>query len=220
MLGRSGSPKIQIALDLIDRNLLIEMALYAYRRGVDIIEIGTPAIKRFGTGIIGEIRRAIGDDGFILADMKIADTSRLEIGLAADEGADAVTIMGVAYDEVISEAAKSGRDYNVEVWCDLIYVERYVERALRVKELGLDTVILHVGVDIQRKRGVTAEILGGEVEKISREGLRVAVAGGLDPVKARGLISRGASIVIIGGWITQSVDWRERIDEAVKIIKG
>ncbi|MEM0260038.1 MAG: orotidine 5'-phosphate decarboxylase / HUMPS family protein [Sulfolobales archaeon] len=220
MLGRSGSPKIQIALDLIDRNLLIEMALYAYRRGVDIIEIGTPAIKRFGTGIIGEIRRAIGDDGFILADMKIADTSRLEIGLAADEGADAVTIMGVAYDEVISEAAKSGRDYNVEVWCDLIYVERYVERALRVKELGLDTVILHVGVDIQRKRGVTAEILGSEVEKISREGLRVAVAGGLDPVKARGLISRGASIVIIGGWITQSVNWRERIDEAVKIIKG
>ncbi|MEZ0290004.1 MAG: orotidine 5'-phosphate decarboxylase / HUMPS family protein [Sulfolobales archaeon] len=220
-MDRSSSlAKIQIALDLLDRELLREIALYAYESGVDIIEIGTPAIKRYGVEIIREVRELLGDRAFILADMKTSDVAEIEIGLAAEAGANATTIMGVAYDEVILEAVNAKKKFNIEVWADLMYIDNYLERSLKLRDLGIDTVILHIGIDVQRRRGVTAEILREEVFRISREGLRVAVAGGLDPVKARELIARGASIVIIGGWVTRHRDWRDRIRECVRVIKS
>lgn len=217
---RLSRPLAQIALDLVNKDLIKQLAKYSSERGIDIIEIGTPAIKRFGSDIIREIRDLVGRDRLLLADTKTLDASRVEIETISSAGANIATVMGYAPDEVFYEALEAGNEYGVEVWADMMYLSNPVERALRLKELGVKTIILHVGVDVQKRRGVSGEILVNEVRELSSRGLRIAVAGGLDPYKGKKLYESGASIIIIGGWVTRSSDWRSRIDEIVRVFSS
>lgn len=210
---------IQLALDTHDLEFAKKVAFYAAESGFDIIEVGTPMIKRYGAGVVADIKRLISGRAKVLADLKILDASSLEIESAVLNGAEIVTVMGLAYDETLREALENARSYNIEIWADLMYIDDPYERSRRLIDLGFDTVILHIGVDVQKRRRVSADMLEREVEKISSEGLRVAVAGGLDPYKALKVVERGASIIIMGGWIIRSDKWQERIAEAFNVLK-
>ncbi|MGC9148067.1 MAG: orotidine 5'-phosphate decarboxylase / HUMPS family protein [Sulfolobales archaeon] len=213
----SQRPLIQLALDLIDRELIKQFSMYSAKAGIDIIEVGTPAIKRFGSDIVKEVRELIGERQIILADTKTLDASKIEVEIMASAGANIVTVMGFASDETFYEALEAADKNNIEIWADMMYLKDPVERAIQLKEIGVKTVILHVGIDVQKRRGVSGEILVNEVRRVSSQGIRVAVAGGLDPSKGEYLFRNGASVIIIGGWVTKSSDWVNRIDELIKI---
>jgi len=80
----------------------------------------------------------------------------------------------------------------------------------RVRELlneGLrpDYIGLHLGIDVQRSRGLTIDELIKEAVNIkSRYGLSVAIAGGINENVAPKLRGTNIDIVVIGRAITQA----------------
>ena len=222
---------LQLALDTPHagtvRRLLDETA-----GDVDIIELGTPLLIRYGVDIIGEIR--LDHPGKkILADFKIADSGAVEAGLAFDAGADIVTVLGSAHPATLREACERAKRSGGRVMADLITareVDEAVSLARRLDRSGLDYICLHTAFDARGQGepggpGGPGEPGGsggpggpGEpgdsarnLEGIGRVGAAVeraglAVAGGLDPALIERLIPHGPDIVVVGGYITGNPD--------------
>ncbi len=214
-----GRPLLQIALDLTDLDRAIDLALEAYALGFDIIEFGTPLIKLHGLNQLKDIKRSI-PDALFLADLKIADTGRLEVDLVKNAGFDITTVLAVAGEEVVKEALEAGRDCDISVWIDLINIRDILGEVDRLSRLSPDIFILHVGIDVQRARGISAEQLENELIYVKKKGFRVAVAGGLNDQAVKKLIGLSPDILIVGGWITRSPDPVARMRKLVQIVRN
>jgi 3-hexulose-6-phosphate synthase len=198
-------PLLQVALDFIDLEEALRIASKVIEAGVNIIELGTPLIKTHGVQAFDKLKTMAGSR-FIVADLKTVDAVKLEFSPYISRGVDGVTILGVVDDDVLEEAWKICREYGVALIADLIYINNPVDRALRLADLGVDVVALHVGVDIQRKRGVTAKELLKEVSEVSASGVVTMVAGGIKPHEVGLFVANGARIIVIGSAITRSSD--------------
>ncbi|MDE2845336.1 MAG: orotidine 5'-phosphate decarboxylase [Gemmatimonadota bacterium] len=219
---------LQLALDTPHagtvRRLLDETAC-----DVDIIELGTPLLIRYGVDIIAAIRR---DHPYkkILADLKIADAGAVEAGLAFDAGADIVTVLGTAHPATLREAGERAKLSGGRIMADLITareVDEAVSLTRRLDRSGLDYICLHTAFDARGQSGPdgpgglggpdgpggpggpgdsarTLEGIGRVGAAVERAGL--AVAGGLDPTLIERLIPHGPDIVVVGGYITGNPD--------------
>ena len=189
---------------------------------VDIIELGTPLLIRYGVDIIAGIRRDHPDKK-ILADLKIADAGAVEAGLAFDAGADIVTVLGTAHPATLREAGERAKQSGGRVMADLITVrevDEAVSLARRLDRTGLDYLCLHTAFDARRqggsgrtpegigRGGAVVERVGAVVERVGAvvERAGLAVAGGLYPAMIERLIPHGPDIVVVGGYITGSAD--------------
>ncbi len=210
---------LQLALDTPDagsiRRLLDQTAF-----GVDIIELGTPLLIRYGIGIISEIK---GDypGKRILADLKIVDAGATESCLAFDAGADFVTVLGTAHPATLKEASEQARRTGGQIMADLITVpdvDTSVRLARTLDAAGMDYICLHTASDIQDQKGSNLNLKGidrvGAV--IRRAGL--AVAGGLNPQAVERLVRYDPDIVVVGGYITRHVDPGEAVREIRHIV--
>lgn len=86
---------------------------------VDIIELGTPLMLKEGVGVVGLMKRRF-PDALILADMKIADGGYMEARFAVEEGADIVTVLGMAEDETILGVKQATHEAGRLVYVDML----------------------------------------------------------------------------------------------------
>ncbi|NPE29650.1 bifunctional hexulose-6-phosphate synthase/ribonuclease regulator [Methanococcoides sp. SA1] len=191
---------IQVALDLLEIDRAIQIAKEAVEGGIDWIEAGTPLIKSEGMNAIRQLRKSF-PNHTILADMKIADTGAFEVEMAAKAGADIVMLLGNADDSTVLDAVRSAHKYGVKLMADLIIVEDPVSRAIELELMGVDYINMHTGIDQQMTGKDPNPILEKMTTAVS---IPVAAAGGLDAASAAMAVKAGASIVIVGGNITQS----------------
>ena len=152
---------LQLALDTPHagtvRRLLDETA-----GDVDIIELGTPLLIRYGVDIVAGIRRDHPDKK-MLADLKIADAGDLEAGLAFDAGADIVTVLGSAHPATLRDACERAKRSGGGVMADLITVrtlDEAIPLARRLDRSGLDFICMHTAFDA-RGQGDAARNLEG-----------------------------------------------------------
>lgn len=207
---------LQIALDFTKLNQAVKLAMLFPKKKATILEVGTPLIKSWGVTPV-KVFRAVPGEHLVLADTKSVDTGRLEASLMADAGADAVTVLALAPDETIGEMVDYGRERGLTIYGDLIGARNYLEEAKRLKKLGIDVILLHIGIDVQKRLGLRASEMIELVNKISKEfSGPVAVAGGIKPNEVDKIINAGASIVIIGGGITKAKDPVEAFQEAFR----
>ena len=212
-------PLLQVALDLIDIEKAKNIAIKVVEAGADIIEAGTPLLKSFGLLAIKELK-TIARNRFILADLKTVDAIALEFEPYINEGVNAVTILGLVDDDILKEAYEFCKNRGVDLVVDMIYVHNPVERAFRLADYGIEIVNIHVGVDVQRKRGITAKQLLKEVEELAGSGIVVSIAGGIKPEEVDKFIEYGAKIIVIGSAITKSSNPYEATRVAVEKIKA
>jgi len=212
-------PLLQVALDLTDLDRALYVAHECARAGAQVIEVGTPLLKSWGCVGVSLFRRVF-RDSIVLVDTKTADAARVEIEPIARAGADAVTVLGLSSNEVVEEALAASRELGIDLVIDLIHVDKPVDRALRLADLGAQVFELHVGVDVQRRRGLDARALLEEVKQLSSTGLIVAVAGGIRPENAGSFVEAGARIVVIGGAIYRSPSPFEAAKKALQSIGG
>ncbi len=175
---------------------------------VDIIELGTPLLIRYGIDIIAGIRRNY-PEKTILADLKIADAGALEAGLAFDAGADVVTVLGTAHPATLHEAGEQAKRSGGRIMADLITVREIgeaVRLARTLDQSGLDYICLHTAFDARGRddSARTLESIGRVRAVVERAGL--AVAGGLNPPLLERLIPHGPDIVVVGGYVTGNAD--------------
>jgi len=210
---------LQVALDFIDLKRAEEIAKISIEAGADILEVGTPLIKSAGIEGIKKIKE-IAKDKIVLADTKTADAGDIEAEIVRLGNANIMTVLGIMDDSTIESAVKKAHEYNILVQADLINVKDVVKRAEEMKKLGVDIVGLHVGLDVQKKRGITIKDLKDEIKKVSELGVIVSVAGGLNKNNILEILDLPINIFVVGGAITRAKDPFEEAKQIVKIIKG
>ncbi|MEM1826269.1 MAG: orotidine 5'-phosphate decarboxylase / HUMPS family protein [Desulfurococcaceae archaeon] len=199
-------PILQIALDLTDLFKAIEIATSIVKNfGCSNIwiEAGTPLLKSWGKIVVKSLKELT--NCFIVADTKTMDTGGLEAEIFYKAGADAVTVLGVSDNETILDALSKAREYGRRVIVDLINHPAPYERAIELSNMNIDVILYHIGVDVQRKRGLTAIDLIQELKSIKdKVSCKLAVAGGIKHGDARKLVDIGVDIIIVGGAIVKS----------------
>lgn len=197
-------PYLQISLDVPD----VERTkrVIAQLPGSDriILEVGTPLIKRYGTRVIGELRE-VGKDLFFVADLKTLDVGKVEVDLAYDETADAVVAAGLAPAETIDKFIHEAKRLSIYAVVDMLNVDDVIRKLKSLKEFP-DIVILHRGIDQETGRTHGLETIPEMREIFKDKKFLVAVAGGIVPETAREALRKGADIIIVGRYVTQSKD--------------
>lgn len=210
-------PILQVALDFTSLERAFRVAEAAVNGGADWLEVGTPLIKSVGIGAVKAIAEHF-PKITIVADMKTVDTGYLEAQMAVNHGARVVTVLGIASDRTIKEAADAAHEHNAKLMVDLMLVKDLQKRGEEVTALGADYILLHIGKDVQKDGLTLLPLLNKIINKID---IPVAVAGGLSALSAAMAVKAGAKIVVIGSAISNAPDpatatrkIREAIDSA------
>jgi len=197
-------PYLQISLDNPD----VERAkkVIAQLPGSDriILEVGTPLIKRYGTKVINELRE-VAKDIFFVADLKTLDVGKVEVDLAFDETADAVVASGLAAPETLDSFIHEAKRLGIYAVVDMMNVEDPLKKLKSIKEFP-DIIVLHRGIDQETGRTHGLEIIPEIRQTFKDKKFLIAVAGGIVPETGREALQKGADIIIVGRYVTQSRD--------------
>jgi 3-hexulose-6-phosphate synthase len=194
--------KIQLALDLLDRNDALE-AVRAAAPFVDIVEIGTSLLKLTGIGIVPEIR-AICPGKKIFLDMKIIDGPEREATLMARCGADMYSMLAVATDIAVRKVLRIAAENGADVVFDMQSAPNPQARARELKTLGARWLCVHKNADCGDD---LAQAFREYLDVKNDTGLSVALAGGINLTSAQEIKHRlNPDVVIIGGAILNATD--------------
>jgi len=203
------APYLQVAMDLVDMGKVAQVLKELPENDHLIIEAGTPLIKKFGLGVISEIRK-LRPNAFIIADMKILDTGNLEARMAADATADAVVVSGLAPASTMEKAIAEARKVGIYSIVDMLNVQNpaKVIASLKVKP---DIVELHRAIDTEETAHAWGDIQA--IKKAAGGKLLVATAGGVRVNVVKDALKAGADILVVGRAITASKDIGHAADE-------
>lgn len=203
------APYLQVAMDLVDMGKVAQVLKELPENDHLIIEAGTPLIKKFGLGVISEIRK-LRPNAFIIADLKILDTGNLEARMAADATADAVVVSGLAPVSTMEKAIAEARKVGIYSIVDMLNVQNpaKVIASLKVKP---DIVELHRAIDTEETAHAWGDIAA--IKKAAGGKLLVATAGGVRVNVVKDALKAGADILVVGRAITASKDIGHAADE-------
>lgn len=193
---------LQVALDFIDLHRAVKVAEEAIEGGFNWVEIGTPLIKSEGMNAIRHMRKLF-PDTTLVADMKTMDAGRTEMEMAAKAGANIAVVMGNAPGSTIKECIQAGKNYGIKICVDFMNNGEVEGYAADIEEWGADYIAIHTAIDDQMYGQTPFETLQRISTKVK---IPIAVAGGINSENVIDAVSMGASIIIVGGYISKSVN--------------
>jgi 3-hexulose-6-phosphate synthase len=201
---KPAKPLIQLALDFLELEPALAVAVRA-APFVDVIEAGVPLCKSEGMRAVRALR-ALWPEKIILADMKSPDCGGLEAGLAFSAGADWSTVAGAAplatARAAVVEAGRRGK----EILADLTGVKDVVARARELREVGIERVVIHRGIDEELAGETWTPVAGELIDDLAALGLKVSMAGGLSLDRLSQFVGHDPAVLIIGRGITAAPD--------------
>ncbi len=205
-------PYLQIALDVPDLERMKTIVGEIPKSDRIILEVGTPLIKKHGIDVMSQLR-LLDRDMFMIADFKTLDVGKVEVDLAFERTADAVTVSGLASVETLDAFIYETKKLGIYAVADMMGVENPVAKLHSLKELP-DIALVHRGIDVEKKGG---SVRWDQIQAIKGafkdKKLLVAVAGGITPDTARDAINAGADIIVVGRYVTQSRDVKRAVRE-------
>ncbi|MBC7130647.1 bifunctional 5,6,7,8-tetrahydromethanopterin hydro-lyase/3-hexulose-6-phosphate synthase, partial [Candidatus Bathyarchaeota archaeon] len=208
-------PYLQISLDIPDLERTKKIIRQIPRSDRIILEAGTPLIKRYGTKVISELRE-VAKDIFIIADLKTLDVGKVEVDIAYEETADGVIAAGLAPKETLDAFIYEAKRLGIYAAVDMLNVENPVEKLKSLKEFP-DIIIIHRGIDQETGRSIGFERIQELKETFKDKKFLVAIAGGIIPETAKEALERGADIIVVGRYITQSKDIERAVREFLRL---
>ena len=201
--------KLQVAFDLQSSD---EILNFMEKNGdlIDIIEIGTPLIIKEGLKSVLKIKKKFPKQ-IILADLKIMDAGLLEAQIGFDAGADIVTVLGLASTKTLNGVKQAAVKNEKEVMVDMINHPCPENKWNELKNMEMGLCCLHTAND-DTKDGETPL---NDLERFYylHGGKNIAVAGGINPDMIRKINSFHPEIVIVGGYIANSRNQRDALEE-------
>jgi len=198
-------PLLQVALDFTSLEDMIRLLKKISNLPIDIFEVGTPLIKAEGMKAVSVLKAFVAPEALVLADMKTADVGELEVKLAYDAGADITTVLASSDNEVIRSALKAGNELDTDVVVDTIGISNVRERIKELVFLGANLVNLHVGIDVQKTRGLTAGDIASKYSHLINEfGLYFSISGGIKAKDVYKIKDLGFHVIVVGSAITRS----------------
>ena len=208
-------PYLQISLD----NPSLENAkkILAQIPGSDriIIEAGTPLIKRYGTRVINDLR-LVNKDFFMVADLKTLDVGKVEADIAYEDTADSVVASGLAPPETLDAFVHEAKRMGIYAFIDMLNVDDIMGKLKALKEFP-DVIILHRGIDQETGRSSGLERIALIRQAFPDKKVLIAVAGGIVPETAKEALDKGADILIVGRYITQSKDIERSVRDFLEL---
>ena len=195
--------RLQLALD--EKSLVAALEILdAIGNEVDIIECGTVLLMSEGLRAIAEIKNRFPEKP-VLADTRIARAGSLFSKLACEAGANAVTAVAEAPDDVLHECRSATLAESAKFEIELNHSATF-EEIRRTLLFSPDSIIVHHknGIDFRHDGWIRSALnfLSEEREK-SRVG--ISLAGGMGPEQLRDLDKKwGISTVVVGSSITAS----------------
>ena len=201
--------KLQVAFDLQSSD---EILNFMEKNGdlIDIIEIGTPLIIKEGLKSVLKIKKKFPKQT-VLADLKIMDAGLLEAQIGFDAGADIVTVLGLASTKTLNGVKQAAVKNEKEVMVDMINHPCPENKWNELKNMEMGLCCLHTAND-DTKDGETPL---NDLERFYNlhGGKNIAVAGGINPDMIRKINSFHPEIVIVGGYIANSRNQRNALEE-------
>ena len=201
--------KLQVAFDLQSSD---EIIIFLEKNGdlIDIIEIGTPLIIKEGLKSVLKIKKKFPKQT-VLADLKIMDAGLLEAQIGFDAGADIVTVLGLASTKTLNGVKQAAVKNEKEVMVDMINHPCPENKWNELKNMEMGLCCLHTAND-DSKDGETPL---NDLERFYNlhGGKNIAVAGGINPDMIRKINSFHPEIVIVGGYIANSRNQRDALEE-------
>lgn len=210
-------PYLQIALDIPSLGRAKSIIQELPESDRIILEVGTPLLKKYGVKAIRDLRE-VARDLFIIADLKTLDVGKVEVDLAFEETADAVVAAGVAAKETLDGFIYEAKKLGIYAVVDMMNVEDPVKKLKTLKEMP-NIVILHRGIDMETGRTLGLEHIEELKQAFADQKFLVAVAGGVIPETAKEALSKGADILIVGRYITQSKDVKRAAREFLELTR-
>ncbi|OFK23890.1 3-hexulose-6-phosphate synthase [Olsenella sp. HMSC062G07] len=194
--------KLQLALDEFELDEALAVA-DKVRDSIDIIEMGTPFMLRYGLEAIRRFVAAFPEKE-ILCDVKIMDGGRFESDMVYDAGAAYCTVLGVTDDATIKGAVESANAHGTKSVVDMICVPDLAGRVRECEKMGVHVLAVHVGTDAQALGRTPLDDL--KVMTATARRAEVAVAGGITSKTIDQYVALGPGIVICGGAIAHADD--------------
>ncbi|MEM3696028.1 MAG: bifunctional 5,6,7,8-tetrahydromethanopterin hydro-lyase/3-hexulose-6-phosphate synthase [Candidatus Bathyarchaeia archaeon] len=208
-------PYLQISLDIPDLDRTRKIIAQIPRSDRIILEAGTPLIKRYGTRVISDLRD-VAKDVFFIADLKTLDVGKVEVDLAYDETADAVIAAGLAPEETLNAFIHEAKRLGIYAVVDMLNVEDPIKKLKTLREFP-DVVIIHRGIDEESGRTIGLELIPELRKTFSDKRFLIAVAGGIVPETAKEALEKGADIIVVGRYVTQSKDIERAVREFLEL---
>ena len=196
---------LQVAIDRAE-----SFAVIAQMRGVaDILEIGTPLLKRFGVGAIATARELCPETP-ILADTKTVDAGDLEAEMVLGAGARLMTVLSSTSAATHAAVGRTAARFGALVVVDTI--TELGKPELLPAGVTFPETFAYVGVHSPTDARLAGDRSTAHIDAVSdmrRRGFRVALAGGLGPQSLDAILEAEPEIVIVGSAITGADDPRE-----------
>ena len=207
-------PYLQIALDVPSLKKTLEIMKQVPHSDRILLEAGTPLVKRYGVDVIKKMREAA-KDVFITCDLKTLDVGKVEVDMAYEATSDAVVAAGLAAKEVLDKFIYEAQRLGIYAAVDMMNVEDPIEKLTSLKEKP-DVVILHRAIDVEATEKPRWDFIKDIRALYKKKKVLVAVAGGVVPETATLALKSGADILIVGRYITQSLDVERAVREFLK----
>ena len=206
----------QISVDVGTLDLGLSIAGAAVAAGVDILEMGTPLLKTQGVANVVPAFRKRFPNALLLADMKTLDGGGGEARSVYSGGGNIVDFLALAGVDtaksicaVRDEFRRSGPDMPRLAFADIMIphqgpAAQAVEVALRMVDVGVDAVGIHLQSDARRAKPKLIEdhylsdVARAVFDRIGKT-VPVQVVGGLSIAQAKSLAKSGLRAFVISG---------------------
>jgi 3-hexulose-6-phosphate synthase len=196
---------LQVAFDRPEHLALLPQM----REFADIVEIGTPVLKRFGVAAIATARELCPEVP-VLADTKTVDGGQFEADMVFGAGAAFMTVLScasTATHEVVGRRASAfGATVIVDTITESGKAELLPPDVVFPESFGY--VAVHSPTDA-RLAGSNSTSHIDAVRKMHDRGFRVSLAGGIGPYTLDAVIAVSPEIVVVGSSITESANPKE-----------
>jgi len=212
----------QIALDILTKEEIKDLLTPELLATVDIVEVGTPLIVRYGLSIVEQIKNWTNREKILFADTKIVDAGRWETNEAISAGADLVSVLAGASSYTLEEVRDTAHSNQIKMVVDIIDLSLSDQNKIEfIYSLSSDYLCIHLSTDVVKRGGSLLEF-SHKLPFISTRRLPLMVAGGIHSLNLSDILkSLQPAIIVAGSSITKASDpileaqtIRRTIDEA------
>lgn len=184
---------------------------------VDVIEVGTPLLKRLGVAAI-TIVRELAPQATIVADSKTVDGGFAEASMLFAAGADMVTVLSEAPSETWDAVDRAAVEFRRSVMIDTILAVDPVEAAGRPWPTTFTHIAVHVPTDARMAGSTTSEAATPVLKRMPRH-LALVAAGGIGPRNLPAILGTAPDVVIVGRAITTDAEPRRVAETIAKMME-
>ena len=171
----------------------------------DIVEIGTPLLKRFGVSALTTAKELCPDIP-LLADTKTVDGGAFDANLVFGSGASFMTVLSCASEATLAAVDTCAKRHDKAVVLDTITEtgkDVLIPEGFRLPE-SFKYLAVHSSTDA-RLAGDTSLSHIDRVSLMQARGFQVSLAGGIGPDNLEAAVLAKPEILVVGSAITEAV---------------